>query len=144
MTNEDQCEHRGRCIDAAVRSGAAGADIVPLAASLYAFVIGGASTATAGEVLDADPAPAKTKAKAKTDTPAPDLAAPQEHSVDDAKADDTAVTYPQVQAAVVALAKAKGRQAVLDAFKDFDVDHATKLTEGQWAPFIAAAEKALG
>lgn len=52
------------------------------------------------------------------------------------------VSYPDVQKAVTQLAAAKGRDAVVAVFKEFGVDHGTKLTKEQWAPALQALQDA--
>lgn len=53
-----------------------------------------------------------------------------------------AIKYSDVQSAVTKLAAAKGRQAVIDVFGQFGVDHGSKLTEEQWPEAIAALDSA--
>jgi hypothetical protein len=55
---------------------------------------------------------------------------------------EQAVAYADVQKAVTALALAKGRDAVLGVFGQFDVDHGSKLTEEQWPAALAALQEA--
>jgi hypothetical protein len=53
------------------------------------------------------------------------------------------VTYDDVTKATLALARAKGREAAVKVLGTFGVDHGSKLTPEQWAPYIAAATAAL-
>lgn len=57
-------------------------------------------------------------------------------------ADAPAVTYEDVTKATLALAGAKGRDAAVAVLGQFGVDHGSKLTPEQWAPYIAAATAA--
>lgn len=54
-----------------------------------------------------------------------------------AAADAPAISYKDVQAAVVAAVKAGKRANVVDLLKDFGVDHAEKLTPEQWPDALA-------
>lgn len=111
---------------------------VTKAATYAAFVFG--SAAVVGEVLEAEPVTAKAKgAKPKADEPTPRSAAEVVVAEDALK-----VEYKDVQVAVMALNKAKGRQAVVDLLKTFDVEHAIKLPEANWPAFIAAADAGIG
>lgn len=54
-----------------------------------------------------------------------------------AATDAPAITYKDVQTAVVAAVKAGKRTNVVDLLKDFGVDHAEKLTPEQWPGALA-------
>lgn len=54
-----------------------------------------------------------------------------------AATDAPAITYKDVQTAVVAAVKAGKRANVVDLLKDFGVDHAEKLTPEQWPDALA-------
>lgn len=64
--------------------------------------------------------------------------APEGGSSDDA----AAIAYTDVQKATTDLAKAKGNSSVRPILASFNVDHATKLTEAQWSPYIEACRLA--
>jgi hypothetical protein len=53
------------------------------------------------------------------------------------------VTYDDVKKATNALSAAKGRDVTIDALSRFGVKRATELDEGQWADYIAYADKVI-
>ncbi len=57
-------------------------------------------------------------------------------------ADAPVLTYEDVTKATLALAAARGRDAAVAVLNTFGVDHGSKLTQDQWAPYIAAATAA--
>jgi hypothetical protein len=54
-----------------------------------------------------------------------------------------AVDYTQVKAAVMAVSKAKGREAAVELLGEFDAKVGGDLTEDQWGPFLARAAEVL-
>jgi hypothetical protein len=54
-----------------------------------------------------------------------------------------AVDYTQVKAAVMAVNKAKGRDAAVALLGEFNAKVGGDLTEEQWGPFVARAEEVL-
>jgi hypothetical protein len=55
-----------------------------------------------------------------------------------------AVDYNQVKTAVMAVSKAKGRDAAVALLGEFDAKVGGDLTEEQWGPFLARAAEVLG
>jgi hypothetical protein len=55
-----------------------------------------------------------------------------------------AVDYNQVKTAVMAVSKAKGRDAAVALLGEFDAKVGGDLTEEQWGPFIDRAAEVLG
>ena len=55
----------------------------------------------------------------------------------------TAVDYAQVKTAVMAVSKAKGREAAVELLGEFDAKVGGDLTEDQWGPFLARAAEVL-
>ncbi len=55
-----------------------------------------------------------------------------------------AVDYNQVKTAVMAVSKAKGREAAVELLGEFDAKVGGDLTEEQWGPFLARAAEVLG
>lgn len=55
----------------------------------------------------------------------------------------TAVDYNQVKTAVMAVSKAKGREAAVELLGEFDAKVGGDLTEDQWGPFLARAAEVL-
>lgn len=72
-------------------------------------------------------------------------AAPAASSTDSEQpaADAPAVTIADVNAAIIGLAKAKGRDAAVAVLKDFGVAKAPELKADQYAAVVAAAKKAM-
>lgn len=72
-------------------------------------------------------------------------AAPAASSTDSEQpaADAPAVTIADVNAAIIGLAKAKGRDAAVAVLKDFGVAKAPELKVDQYAAVVAAAKKAM-
>jgi hypothetical protein len=54
-----------------------------------------------------------------------------------------AVDYNQVKTAVMAVSKAKGRDAAVELLGEFDAKVGGDLTEAQWGPFLARAAEVL-
>jgi len=54
-----------------------------------------------------------------------------------------AVDYTQVKAAVMAVSKAKGRDAAVALLGEFDASVGGDLTEEEWGPFLARAAEVL-
>ncbi len=76
--------------------------------------------------------PTEPIAKTTTDTSPP------------SEPESAAVTYDDVKKATNALSAAKGRDATIAVLSRFGVKRATELDEGQWADYIAYAEKVIG
>ena len=55
-----------------------------------------------------------------------------------------AVDYNQVKTAVMAVSKAKGREAAVALLGEFDAKVGGDLAEDQWGPFLARAAEVLG
>ena len=55
-----------------------------------------------------------------------------------------AVDYAQVKTAVMAVSKAKGRDAAVALLGEFDAKVGGDLAEEQWGPFLARAAEVLG
>jgi hypothetical protein len=55
----------------------------------------------------------------------------------------TAVDYAQVKTAVMAVSKAKGREAAVELLGEFEAKVGGDLTEDQWGPFLARAAEVL-
>jgi len=55
----------------------------------------------------------------------------------------TGVDYAQVKTAVMAVSKAKGREAAVELLGEFDAKVGGDLTEDQWGPFLARAAEVL-
>jgi hypothetical protein len=55
----------------------------------------------------------------------------------------TGVDYAQVKTAVMAVSKAKGREAAVELLGEFDAKVGGDLTEDQWGPFLARATEVL-
>lgn len=123
----------------------------------------GETTAPVQETVEPEkPKPARSAAKPspKTEpfTPATDEAqqepTPGETDQAEVKSDGASeakadaggekLEYFHVKKAVASLSMAKGRDAVVELLAEFDVDHANKLTEDQFAGFIARADEIVG
>jgi len=100
----------------------------------------------------AAPPPTSKRTKAEPATaataPASDESAqpkPQEKTepVVDAAAKTAAIAVPEVNTAIIALAKAKGRDAAVAVLKQFGVAKVPELKAEQYADVIAAAKKAM-
>ena len=101
-------------------------------------------------VQEAEPEKPKRTAKPKTE-PAPETAKADEPAdaasatTDEASSstsqseEPSAVSYPDVQARVIGLAK-HSRDAATGLLGEFGVSHGKELKEEQWAEFIAAAD----
>lgn len=99
------------------------------------------SSSTTPTAPEATAAPASTpspEAPGKSESAAP-AAAPSPAST---KADAPVPDYAKVKDAVIALAKIN-RDLVVTTLGGFGVDHGSKLTPEQYAPFIEAANKAM-
>ena len=92
----------------------------------------GASTQPTAEAVAAG-AQEKTAAASVPNAASAETAPPASTAATDAPA----ITYKDVQAAVVAAVKAGNRTNVVDLLKDFGVDHAEKLTPEQWPDALA-------
>jgi hypothetical protein len=93
-----------------------------------------------GIIAPADPEPGEDKRapKPRGRKPKDEPQAPEEPKADDTPpADEPEITYADVQKAVTQLAAARGRDAVVGVFKQFGVDHGTKLKSEQWGAAIA-------
>jgi hypothetical protein len=87
--------------------------------------------------LGAEKAVSPPKAKA---TPEPAVEPVVEPA---AEPEAPAVDYTQVKAAVMAVNKAKGRDAAVALLGEFNAKVGGDLTEEQWGPFVARAEEVL-
>lgn len=96
------------------------------------------TTPAAPEATAAPASSASTEAPGKSESAAP-AAAPSPAST---KADAPVPDYSKVKDAVIALAKVN-RDLVVSTLGGFGVDHGSKLTPEQYAPFIEAANKAM-
>ena len=121
--------------------------------NLAAAIAGGKPVAgkpAAETVQDAEPEKPKRTPKPKTETPsetaseaepaiaeaAPTAEASSSTSQSEAPSD---VSYPDVQARVIGLAK-HSRDAATGLLGEFGVSHGKELKEEQWAEFVAAAD----
>jgi len=102
---------------------------------IYQLELGRSGSKPATEELPT-PTPAKL---AKAENPAKVEKAPTPAPVPETPT----VTYDEVKAATGALAKAKGRDAVLAVLGKFEVDNAVKLPQAMWAGYVEACNKAL-
>lgn len=124
--------------------------------NLAAAIAGGtprldaASIQTAAQVeAAAEPEKPKRAPKPKTETPSetapaaePATAEPAptaEASSSTSQSAEPEVTYPDVQARVIGLAK-HSRDAATGLLGEFGVSHGKELKEEQWAEFVAAAD----
>lgn len=103
-------------------------------------------------VQEAEPEKPKTTraSKPKTDTPSETVSEAEPATAEPAptaeassstsqSAEPEAVTYPDVQARVIGLAK-HSRDAATGLLGEFGVSHGKELKEEQWAEFVAAAD----
>jgi len=60
-----------------------------------------------------------------------------------AEAEVPAADYAQVKTAVMAVSKAKGREAAVELLGEFNAKVGGDLTEDQWGPFLARAAEVL-
>ena len=101
-------------------------------------------------VQDAEPEKPKTArakkteaatetAKAEEPVAAPSATTDEASSSTSQSAEPEAVTYPDVQARVIGLAK-HSRDAATGLLGEFGVSHGKELKEEQWAEFVAAAD----
>lgn len=109
-----------------------------------------AAIPAAQPVQDAEPEKPKRAPKPKAETPSetapeaePATAEPaptaEASSSTSQSAELEAVTYPDVQARVIGLAK-HSRDAATGLLGEFGVSHGKELKEEQWAEFVAAAD----
>lgn len=121
-----------------------------LAAALNNLAAAIAGKPAAGPVQDAEPEKPKATRAKKTeaapetvseDAPATAPSAPtaEASSSTSQSAEVEAVTYPDVQARVIGLAK-HSRDAATGLLGEFGVSHGKELKEEQWAEFVAAAD----
>ena len=78
-------------------------------------------------------------AKAEEPADAPSATTEEASSSTSQSAEPEAVTYPDVQARVIGLAK-HSRDAATGLLGEFGVSHGKELKEEQWAEFVAAAD----
>lgn len=78
-------------------------------------------------------------AKAEEPVAAPSATTDEASSSTSQSAEPEAVTYPDVQARVIGLAK-HSRDAATGLLGEFGVSHGKELKEEQWAEFVAAAD----
>jgi hypothetical protein len=87
---------------------------------------------------------AKKDAKAGAAEPAAEpVEEPATETAPEAEATPPALEYGDVSAAVLALVKAKGRDAAVAVLSEFGVPHAKELQPGQWAEALKALTDAL-
>lgn len=85
-----------------------------------------------------DPTTAPTAEEPASSTPEPGGNAPASASPEPSKVPDPEVPYTAVQDAVKRLAAINKRDAILSVFKEFGVDHASKLQTTQYAAAVEA------
>lgn len=125
--------------------------------NLAAAIAGGtprldaASIQTAAQVeAAAEQEKPKRAPKPKTETPSETVSEAEPATAEPAptaeafsstsqSAEPEAVTYPDVQARVIGLAK-RSRDAATGLLGEFGVSHGKELKEEQWAEFVAAAD----
>lgn len=73
----------------------------------------------------------------------PKVEAPAEQAAEQPAADVPAIAIADVNAAIIGLAKAKGRDAAVAVLKEFGVAKAPELKADQYAAVVAAAKKAM-
>jgi hypothetical protein len=90
--------------------------------------------------------PPKVKAEPVVEPVAEPVAEPKAEAAAAAAAEletATAVDYAQVKTAVMAVSKAKGREAAVELLGEFEAKVGGDLTEDQWGPFLARAAEVL-
>jgi antitoxin (DNA-binding transcriptional repressor) of toxin-antitoxin stability system len=85
---------------------------------------------------------AKAKAEPKVEAAAP-AAEPEQPAATPAAEAAPAIAIADVNAAIIGLAKAKGRDAAVAVLKEFGVAKAPELKPEQYAAVVAAAQKAM-
>lgn len=83
--------------------------------------------------------PAPETAKAEEPATAPSATTDEASSSTSQSEEPSAVSYPDVQARVIGLAK-HSRDAATGLLGEFGVSHGKELKEEQWAEFVAAAD----
>lgn len=104
---------------------------------------GASGEITAGGKPVAEIKPEKAAKVEKVAKPEPKPEAPVEQPAAEAAADTPAISIADVNAAVIGLAKAKGRDAAVAVLKEFGVAKAPELKVEQYAAVVAACKKAM-